>query len=621
MVRRSEIACSKGWKKDLWETRGDAPADQSVAVSPLVPASAAEIAAAAMFAHPIRVEVTGQAGDEPRDVVVGEQPCLWRAEPEPRPIDVPLSDGEIRVAEERGGSGTIRRAHELQRERHGGRSRHVDLPFRPEGVTARPDGQVDGARGDVQSAGTDDMITGGQPEAGPATGAPDTATTSTWETIPLAGSSSASGATGAPAAFQETPRLGFDVARGEPLASRPTRWARSGGIPSGDDGVAGHLPELHGDHDGSPDDRATDATADPLPRPDGVPWRLAGAGERPAPVLSWRQGGATRTGGDARPGGEPYPNEIGPISHEGGTRAERGGSSPEGAPVTGRQSGATPGVPSPVPAREVPGASSAAPVSGGTEAEPGHHANNDPLVAVTMAERRQWRQRWQSSELVADGYGGAGVVGRPASGLVDRPVDDAHVAERRPASPAARPRLHDRATSGDSTRAATVVAPPSGREGRAGQDRIMTAEAMVSRDENDYIDLPLVSPRSQDPRQAASGHAPIRIAGQGEHVQAMDRDGATRWASRIASVPRTCATCRDFRPAESGERGWCTNTHAFTHRRMVAADERPCESIIGSWWLPHDMVWLGTDDIQAHGLPTPLVDTHLTASGGERLKG
>jgi len=78
-----------------------------------------------------------------------------------------------------------------------------------------------------------------------------------------------------------------------------------------------------------------------------------------------------------------------------------------------------------------------------------------------------------------------------------------------------------------------------------------------------------------------------------------------------ADVPRMCRTCREFRPAESGDRGWCTNKWAFNHRRMVDADERPCDSSVGCWWLPNDDIWLALSDISAHGQPTPLLDAWL----------
>lgn len=76
-------------------------------------------------------------------------------------------------------------------------------------------------------------------------------------------------------------------------------------------------------------------------------------------------------------------------------------------------------------------------------------------------------------------------------------------------------------------------------------------------------------------------------------------------------VPRACRTCRSFRWAEGGERGWCTNEWAFAHRRMVNADDLPCESSIGCWWLPADDVWLPEDDLAALAQPTPLVDRLL----------
>ncbi len=79
-----------------------------------------------------------------------------------------------------------------------------------------------------------------------------------------------------------------------------------------------------------------------------------------------------------------------------------------------------------------------------------------------------------------------------------------------------------------------------------------------------------------------------------------------------AGVPRLCRTCRSYRPAEGGERGWCANRWAFTHRRLVEADDpEPCESSIGSWWLAADDVCLAAADISTHGQPTPHLDRWL----------
>jgi hypothetical protein len=83
-------------------------------------------------------------------------------------------------------------------------------------------------------------------------------------------------------------------------------------------------------------------------------------------------------------------------------------------------------------------------------------------------------------------------------------------------------------------------------------------------------------------------------------------------------VPRMCRTCRDFRPAENGDRGWCQNKWAFNHRRMVDADELPCETSVGGWWLPHDDVWMAAADVSAHSQPTPLLDQWLAARAAAR---
>jgi hypothetical protein len=80
--------------------------------------------------------------------------------------------------------------------------------------------------------------------------------------------------------------------------------------------------------------------------------------------------------------------------------------------------------------------------------------------------------------------------------------------------------------------------------------------------------------------------------------------------THLPGVLRCCRTCRDFRPAEGGERGWCTNRWAFQHRRMVHGDEMPCWGAVGSWWVPHDDVWLDEWDVD-HGHPTPHVDAML----------
>lgn len=73
-------------------------------------------------------------------------------------------------------------------------------------------------------------------------------------------------------------------------------------------------------------------------------------------------------------------------------------------------------------------------------------------------------------------------------------------------------------------------------------------------------------------------------------------------------LQRACETCRDFRPSENGERGWCTNRDAFTLRTVVNASDLPCISSFGCWWVPFDDIWLSEAAIRGHRNPTPLLD-------------
>jgi len=76
-------------------------------------------------------------------------------------------------------------------------------------------------------------------------------------------------------------------------------------------------------------------------------------------------------------------------------------------------------------------------------------------------------------------------------------------------------------------------------------------------------------------------------------------------------LERICQTCRDFRPSDNGERGWCNNKWAFNHRRMVDADDLACRNSLGSWWTPKDDVWRRDGDISRHAQQTPRVDQWL----------
>jgi hypothetical protein len=90
-------------------------------------------------------------------------------------------------------------------------------------------------------------------------------------------------------------------------------------------------------------------------------------------------------------------------------------------------------------------------------------------------------------------------------------------------------------------------------------------------------------------------------------------------SSTAATMPafrmeRICQTCRDFRPSDNPERGWCNNKWAFNHRRMVDADDLACRNSLGSWWTPKDDVWRRDGDISRHAQQTPRVDQWLIGS-------
>lgn len=137
--------------------------------------------------------------------------------------------------------------------------------------------------------------------------------------------------------------------------------------------------------------------------------------------------------------------------------------------------------------------------------------------------------------------------------------------------------------------AATAIAPP-----RGGEDQIEAPAAMT-----DVVKTDDRVPVSQDDQMLTNS-----IAGLDE----VDDDELDMTVQIAPDVPRACRTCRDFRPAEGGGRGWCTNKFAFSHRRMVTGEGVPCQTSLGCWWLPHDDVWLVKADVAAHSHPTPLFD-------------
>lgn len=109
-----------------------------------------------------------------------------------------------------------------------------------------------------------------------------------------------------------------------------------------------------------------------------------------------------------------------------------------------------------------------------------------------------------------------------------------------------------------------------------------------------------------------------------ENLFAFANEPAPTWFR--TDLPRTCRTCRDFRPAVDGGTGWCANRWAFNKalgepQQLVHEDEvSPCASPIGNWWAPVDDVWLVAADVSHHSRPTPLMDRYLPVKTDEKKR-
>jgi len=118
----------------------------------------------------------------------------------------------------------------------------------------------------------------------------------------------------------------------------------------------------------------------------------------------------------------------------------------------------------------------------------------------------------------------------------------------------------------------------------------------------------------EGPRTRKSRPAPSQPARAAERPQTVPESMAVTppvappARQRPQQVPRCCATCRDFRPIGDGTTGWCINAYAPTSQRVVESGDLACDSSIGSWWLPNDVIWLERADTTHHSRPTPLLD-------------
>ncbi len=71
---------------------------------------------------------------------------------------------------------------------------------------------------------------------------------------------------------------------------------------------------------------------------------------------------------------------------------------------------------------------------------------------------------------------------------------------------------------------------------------------------------------------------------------------------------KRCGNCRDFRPAETGSRGYCRNRFAFLAPPLVSPNDLACLSCLGAWWAASDDSWLQRATSTAHDDPPPPTD-------------
>lgn len=519
MVRKNEIGCSQGWKKDLWELRtaGHDSANPPRSPGAGSPALGADLAATVMRVTPLdeHHDTHSLVGGE-EDVVVGQQPIMRGFD---RPRSVPTGGNERSGALSRDAGEAIRRAHEVFREDTARQPRREELtaPL-SNGDRADLDGLGSTSPG---AAVASDSVIRSEDEA--------TVATSDVEGEP-ADSGNISDLDGSPEGqLDATSCPDRDQPRGSASqpATRPSRWhvsaSRNAEVESHIDPVT--RPEERDETSLAASELAINGDEEPF---FALEPREKRTREQPASLARHRW--PPRNAGDA-------------------------GLFPSRDRDRDKEDELSRLVSSPV-------------VQSADENKAGAREMN---AAGVGAQRREWHERWKSNTLI--------------TGQEDRSTLATDVQEEAPQLSHRIVDYDEVTNDGDESVSVDL---------NAGNLQVRTDTEGVAVSSNETAD------GSEPGGEAAGG----RVADQ----YASD---SFQPADQFSGVPRVCMTCRDFRPAESGERGWCTNDWAFSHRTMVEADSRPCQSAIGSWWLPHEILWLNGIDVQRHGHPTPLIDTYL----------
>ena len=190
---------------------------------------------------------------------------------------------------------------------------------------------------------------------------------------------------------------------------------------------------------------------------------------------------------------------------------------------------------------------------------------------------------------------------------------------RRPVQPAPRESRRDERVPSPRTsnQPAAPQPPPMPTFGAIPETR--TSDDPLSRGRSGWTEPFAVTRPAQD-GQDLSARVEAKPEGQAPVAEPAVGSPSPATTNQVA-IRECCGTCRDFRPAEGGERGWCNNQYAFDHRRMVDRNDIACRGTIGSWWIASDDWWLQRADIAHHGRPTPIVDDLLRKLLDSRASG
>jgi hypothetical protein len=255
-------------------------------------------------------------------------------------------------------------------------------------------------------------------------------------------------------------------------------------------------------------------------------------------------------------------------------------------------------------------------------------ANFDPRTAIFRA-RETYRERARAKAAANRQAGAAEATSseEPHSRDPQWELNESATDVGESAAPESKEGLATRRPPEHAAEVDRIQANPADGEPSQRDNALVSAAELVDRQPQEFNRIDLVRSTVDGPAsETSSVTLPVVVASEIAIAAADAPDephGASQWPVEPESepvleplpswfrndLPRLCRSCRDYRPAADGQRGWCANAWAFTHRRLVHEDDlAPCQSAIGDWWTPVDDVWLVAADVSSHGRATPLFD-------------